>query len=455
MRLRLGLLVVVASTLLALTAQTAFSSSNASIRLKGGPGSVTINGKPAPPGTYLWAGVGPDPQEFPNIEQIRSDGSWFIDFPAGWERVHLYVDGFRVPGGPWDETVPGVTHEIRLDVGADTDPEPIFLTFHAKRSDITLFGQPIEPGAKICSHVDNHWYSCSGLAGEHLTVNFEPGLRDITFSVDSFPVFGERHDALPELAPFWITIHAGDPERPPFEFYGLPGDVDGALQSCELGDEIFIHAIGEDHWERNVVAASDGSWSLTAPSGTTGIRIYASRHRFTHERDIPLGTPTYEATPYGGRQHVALNFRASGWYILPAIDLPVMDDEPASTATHRSVRPRRDLVLGLVVGKLFINSLFSDLDWSWMFSSQGRTNHTTWSDQPRSFGVGPQSLPSLRSNVFLTSCTTRVALSERDRLLATSAFLFGRMGSSPAPQLWLTIEDALVRFLLAKHYLTN
>ncbi len=454
MRLRLGLLVVVASTLLALTAltaQTAFSSSNASIRLTGGPGSVTINGKPAPPGTYLWAGVGPDPQEFPNIEEVNSDGSWLISFPADWERVHLYVDGFRVPGGPWDETVPGVTHEIRLDVGADTDPEPISLLFHAKRSDITLFGQPIEPDAEICSHVDNRWYSCGVLAGEHLTVSFEPGLRDIMFSVDGFPVNGERHDALPELAPFWITIHAGDPERPPFEFYGLPGDVGGALRRCAFGDKIFIHAIGGDHWERRVVAASDGRWSLTAPSGTTGIRIYASRHWFTHERYMPLGTPTYGATPYGGRQRVALNFRASGWYILPAIDLPVMDNEPVSPATHRSVRPRRDLVLGLVVGKLF-----SDLDWSWMFSSQGRTNQTAWFDQRRSVSLELESLPPLSSNIFQTSCTTRVAMSDRDRLLAATAFFLGRMGmAGPASRLWFTNENVLVQLLLAKHHLTN
>ncbi len=417
--MRQALVLVIATALLAITTQTAVSSSSDTITLWGGPGSVTINGKPAPPDTFIWAGLGPDPQEFPNIDRLGPDGSWRISFPTDWERVHLYVDGFRVPAGPWDEAVPGVAHEMRLDVGADTDPEPVFLIVHAKRNDMTLFGQAVEPDAMVCSNVDDHWYACSGVGPRsYFSLQLEPGLLDVTFTINSFPVNGPSYDALPELAPFWITLHAGDPERPAFEFYGLPGNVDGALSDCEISERIFVHGLGDDGWESNVIASPDGSWSLSAPSGTTGIQVYASRHWNSDEDHIPFGSETYKATPYGGRQRIDLNFKASGWYILPAIDTPATDSESVLfSGFHRSTKPRTNLILGLVVGKLFRNldwssprgrtsntawfdaphpigtkpgvgKLFRNLDWSWMLSPRGRTCNTAWFDAPRDIQSG-------------------------------------------------------------------
>ena len=74
-------------------------------RFYGEPGSVTINGKAAPPGTQIVVGVGPAPEELVSGTSVMPDSSWEIELLVVWEEVHLFVDGFRVPGGPFDVPV--------------------------------------------------------------------------------------------------------------------------------------------------------------------------------------------------------------------------------------------------------------------------------------------------------------------------------------------------------------
>ena len=451
MRFPRAVFLILGVTLLSIAAHTAPSSSSSTIYLKGGPGSVTINGTPAPPGTFVGVGWGPEPQEIFAGTHTRADGSWSFDIRSDWGPVHLYVDGFRVPGGPWDESVPGVVHEIRLDVGVDTDPWPIALYFHVNRDDITVFGEPVHDDTAICKYVNGQQRSCQGIDPSGVvSLITKTGLRGFTFSVNGFPVEGPSYDALPELAPFWITLHAGDPERPPYEFYGLPGDIDRGIGQCEFPDDIIVGAFKEYHWLASTIASADGSWSLKIPSGTTGIWIYAARNWFDYERYIPPDSTPYEATPFGGRQQVELNYHAPDWYILPTIETPAMHDESAvSSEFHRSTEPPAVLNLGLVIRKLY-----GTLGCTWMLSPQGRTDRTSWFDCDAVLQYYPRPAPvdlhpRLESNVYLTPCSSRLSVQRPVQTTAGFAFLFGRMAAAaPMPQYWLGLENLLVRHIL-------
>ena len=249
-------ILAIAIALLMLFCPTPAAADAHRIILWGGPGSVTINGHPAPPGTLILVGVGTDPQEIPYSHEVQTDGSWRLSIPADWPRIHIYVDGFRVqPGGPFDETDPGVEWEMRLDVGAGTDPAPRFLLFRVRRADITLFDRPAAADAMICSWIGNEWQHCQSI-GEQDVVEFHVATasRGITFTVDTFPVVGASYDADPADAPFWITLHAGDPEHPPFRFYGVSGDVSDLRAVCEPDDPLYIHALGDHGWETRTTA---------------------------------------------------------------------------------------------------------------------------------------------------------------------------------------------------------
>ncbi|MDE2746451.1 MAG: hypothetical protein OXI41_10785 [Chloroflexota bacterium] len=444
-KLRRPAALAIAMALLATAGLSIVSAGDGEIILWGGPGSVTINGNPAPPGTFLWAGVGPDPQEFPNIEQVASDGSWRISFFTDWERVHLYVDGFRVPGGPWDETVPGVPHEIRLDVGADTDPEPVALFFHTRRSDVTLFGEIAPTNAWLCVWIEGRQDSCEGLMGpDVVSIHVAPGSRNIRFTLDGFPVMGPRYDALPELAPFWITLHAGDPERPPFRLQGGPGDVIGPTSGCAWPrDRVYVHAIAGDGWHSRTRPSPDGSWSIDVPAGATGIRIYASQDLIADSRRIPPDAPKVDAGPLGGTQDVKLSYRATGWYILPAVNWAALG--PGDGKTQR-------YLLGLFAGRAD-----NDLDWAWFMASESIDTPGIWlSSFTLHGGNAPQrlNLPDFAENPVATPCSKRIHLEPSQRATATLSFLLDRISRLFPLWNWAPIvEHFLVGQLLREQLL--
>ena len=423
------LLAMVVATLTLLLLSGAVSASDR-ISLCGGPGSVTVNGQPAVPGTLIIAGFGPDPQEMPDAEHVQEDGSWCISFPAEWERVHLSVDGFRVPGGPWDEAVPGVTHEVRLDVGVRTDPDAQGAFFHARPGDITLFGEPVSAGAMVCAWQEYLRIGCTRISsdGSFLTWIWSDK-RDIRFTVEGFPVLGPTYDALPEHAPLQITLHAGDPERPPFEFYGSPGDITSEFANCHWSrDSIYVHAIGSDRWQWVTEVESDGSWSMRAPSGTTGVRFFVTRDSYFDRSNRPLIPPLYVAEPSGGRQEVDLDLEDDGLFVMPVL-LP--------GSSHISSQ-RLDLL---------IMRQRDSLQWAWRWHASPDQRKAVWFDPPTAL------LPPLdrehrfrlyRPN-YVQPCQSWFHLEADDRRLALLAFLFGRMDHALP---WSTHRRALETVIL-------
>ena len=438
--------VLAIAVMLAAAANVPLSATSDEIILWGGPGSVTINGQLAPPGTWICIGVGPAPQEFPFCEEVRNNGTWRISFPADWQRVHLYVDGFRVPTGPFDESVIGVRHETRLDVGADTDPEPLFLVFHAKRSDVTLFGKPVSNNAWLCAWVDGRRAGCKSVWSSPITTyQFAPGSRNISFTIDGFPVLGASYDALPKSAPFWITLHAGDPERPPFRLYGNRGDVIGPISGCGPRDHIYVHALTLDGWRMHTRPSPDGSWSIDAPSGTTDIRIYASRSLTATARDVPVGAPRVNAIPRGGSREIKLDYRASGWYILPIASWTAIKSRAATT---------QRFLVGLVVGRWE-----NHLDWAWFAASEAFAGPGVWlTSLPRPARETPQwlALPDLAENPVATPCSTRIHLPPNQLAMSRLAlFLELSEHSLPFPQWASILRRFLVLWLLDEHHLLH
>ncbi len=275
MRNRRAWLLVTAALLLATAIGTVSSSSVEWVTLWGGPGSVTINGKPAPPGTAIHIGIGPDPQEIPNVVRLGEDGSWMLEFPSHAERVHVYVDGFRVPGGPWDESVPGVPHEIRLDVGVEQQTYVQFLVVHVPSEAITLFGEPLtRDTTPVCIWRAGMRHECRD--SDNRTLDhfwIEPDGAEYTFTVDGVHIAGVNVLADPAQAPFWVSLNAGDDGTPRHRFFGTTGDI--VDLRCQGGPE-YVHAVRDDSFHTVARVEPDGSWSIDVPVSDTAYWLYAS-----------------------------------------------------------------------------------------------------------------------------------------------------------------------------------
>lgn len=356
-----ALTAALACAALTLLYSVASAQSETGVWIYGGPGSVTVNGEPAPPGTQLLVGVGRNGEEIVSGERVQPDGSWWIHLLHSWERVYLNVDGFLVPGGPFDVEALGAKGTMRLDVGVETDPEPYFVIIHARSEDITLFGEPAPDGAELGVIKDGEFYVAGLLtAGRDWDHSYSPG-TELSFAINGFPVAGEPIRVDPADAPIWITLHAGDPEHPPFRFYGPPGDIVDRRSLCWVDPlpPLEIIAYRDDGWERIVPVQPNGSWELEAPSGMTDFRfVVASPSRW--ELKAPSGTtdirpfiastsrwltlqptagPRYDATAATGSQIVPLNYTHQLWYQFRG-DLSAFLDETAP-ATETWVEARR------------------------------------------------------------------------------------------------------------------
>lgn len=310
-----ALTIALACADLALLSVIALAQSETGVEIRGGPGSVTINGKSAPPGTLLLVVVGPDANEIVSGERVQPDGSWSLWLLHSWERVHLNVDGFRVPGGPFEVAELGAKGDMRLAVGIETDPEPWFVVVHARSEHITLFDEPAPDGAELGVFIDGEFYSDGPLTvGRDWDGDFRPG-AEVSFTINGFPVAGGPIWPDPADAPLWITLHAGDPEHPPFRFYGPPGDVVDLRSLCSADPLPPLEVIGytAEGWERIVPVQPDGSWVLETPSGMTDLRfVVASIGRWLTDR--PKEGPRYDASPSAGSQIVLLNHTQPLWY---------------------------------------------------------------------------------------------------------------------------------------------
>ena len=320
----------------------------------GEPGSVTINGKAAPPGTRIVVGVGPDAEEIVSGVPVLTDGSWEVVLLVVWEEVHLLVDGFRVPGGPFDVPESGGAREMRLHVGVETDPTPRNVVFNARGEDMTLFGQPLPVDMQITTWIggERFWSTrYHDYDGGVWSRQVPTGAEEVSFTINGFPVAGGPYVADPADAPFWITLHADDPDRLPFRFHGPPGDVVDLRPLCGSDQLQPLWVVGfndenrDQGWQHEVQVRADGSWTLDAPSGTQRIEFFVSP--WTHIRpERPRRPQRYEALPAGGERLVRLGHTETPIYLFYGDTPPPRDERGSGEAISRIEVRRGRVVLG-------------------------------------------------------------------------------------------------------------
>ena len=320
----------------------------------GEPGSVTINGKAAPPGTRIVVGVGPDAEEIVSGVPVLTDGSWEVVLLVVWEEVHLLVDGFRVPGGPFDVPESGGAREMRLHVGVETDPTPRNVVFNARGEDMTLFGQPLPADMQITTWIggERFWSTrYQDYDGRNWSIWLPTGAEEVSFTINGFPVAGGPYVADPADAPFWITLHADDPDRLPFRFHGPPGDVVDLRPLCGSDQLRPLWVVGfntesqDQGWQHEVQVRADGSWTLHAPSGTQRIEFFVSP--WTHIRpERPRRPQRYEALPAGGQRLVRLGHTETPIYLFYGDTPPARDERGSDEAISRIEVRRGRVVLG-------------------------------------------------------------------------------------------------------------
>lgn len=175
-------------------------------KLSGGPGSVTINGRPAPEGTRITAEVRPDPKHiYAHSTSVDSDGSWSIEVKQPGP-IQIVVDCFKADHEPLEALPEGREYRnVRLVAGVESDPRPVFLCFRGEPGSVSYNGLPVGPETIIEIRASNAeasqvmYYPYRGWSAVVL-----PSLRNITFWVDGLPA------ALPAFTP--------DPADAPFRF---------------------------------------------------------------------------------------------------------------------------------------------------------------------------------------------------------------------------------------------
>ncbi len=243
---------------------------------------------------------------------------------------------------------------MRLHVGVETDPTPRSVVFNARGEDMTLFGQSLPADMQITTWIggERFWSTrYHDYDGRNWSIWLPTGAEEVSFTINGFPVAGGPYAADPADAPFWITLHADDPDRLPFRFHGPPGDVVDLRPLCGSDQLQALWVVGfngesqDQGWQHEVQVQADGSWTLYAPSGTQRIELFVSP--WTHIRpERPRRPQRYEALPAGGERLVRLGHTETPIYLFYGDTPPAHDERGSGEAISRIEVRRGRVVLG-------------------------------------------------------------------------------------------------------------
>ncbi len=310
--------------------------------IAGGPGSVTINGKIAPPRTLIESAKGHDDVGLPRLVQgsyVKVDGSWVSFFDTEWEDVQIYVDGFLVPNIDWNEFQPGHHLDIELHVGVDTDPTPAYLIAHVDQW--TRFGVPqsAHAVAELCLRDGaGPSYDCSFSVSRPLiptAFHIWPGIEEPYFTIngDAAGITGGGLTA--EHAPLRLTLNVGEPG-----LMRLSGDVahiHDLRHLCGSADsgQLYIHA-ETTHWSGRTSVPRSGEWVLNTPLDDGPVHLWASAHPSGERLSRPVITYEHPRLRYSQPPTLEHHFRES-LYVLPItqyrIDLTIRGQPTNASST--------------------------------------------------------------------------------------------------------------------------
>ena len=240
--------------------------------LSGGPGSLTLNWEPAPPGTFIYVRDGLTSISNWWEERVKADGSWSLSIQeepqATW---NIYLDGFLVPKTQYAESIAIGQYELSLDTGYYYDPEPEVVYLHVDR--ITVFGQPALPGTEVCLYAPYGIHNCWSWEPYYFIVGSQR--EQYTFTVASIPVANVRVDLRPELAPFRLSLEVGDPTLPTVHLFGA-GNVRDLTDVCGKGYIGPTRMYASDgNWTTSAYVQRDGDWQLLVPATEAPITLWA------------------------------------------------------------------------------------------------------------------------------------------------------------------------------------
>ena len=291
---------------------TSTSGSVDRFRVYGGPGSLTLNWEPAPPGTAIFVGYGP--KELPEITEIGhtfDDGSWSlsIQYNLGLD-YHLYLDGFHVPRDQYAGAIAEGQEELALDTGYYHDPEPIFIIGHIDR--VTLFGQESLADTEVCMYRSGELVDCEkrgaqrwGYGSQRPFFFIWPGHGQHTFTVAGIPVEGVSINPDPRRAPFRVTLDVAQSESSARTLYGSNNIVDRRYRCGYVAYPPPIYMFATDGRWTTHTRAKYGGWELLVPESDRPIVVWADEGRDIQQ---PLSGNAVVLTPGTSSTHVEDKF---------------------------------------------------------------------------------------------------------------------------------------------------
>ena len=321
---------------------TSTSGSVDRFRVYGGPGSLTLNWEPAPPGTAIFVGYGP--KELPEIAELGhtfDDGSWSlsIQYNLGLD-YHLYLDGFHVPREQYIGAIAEGRQEIALNTGYYHDPEPIFIIGHIDR--VTLFGQDLLIGTEICMYEAGELVDCQtkgkekwGSAWRKPFFFLSPAHEQYTFTVAGIPVEGVSINPDPRRAPFRVTLDVGQSESSARTLYGSNSIVDRRYRCGYVAYPPPIYMFATDGRWTTHTRAKYGGWELLVPGNDRPITVWADEGRDIRQ---PLSGNAVVLTPGTSSTHVEDKF-----LIIPPVSYEVVVH---TVNVQRTVGPLATLSVG-------------------------------------------------------------------------------------------------------------
>ena len=258
------------------------------------PSTVTIDGAPAPPNSFIIFEYADRSDFFPVRTGEGSCWGWLVDVMP----ITVFVDGLRIDEGPFDGSA-GETQHVTLSARRDTDPPPDWILFRGGLKEITIGGQPAPADVDIRAWLNGEQIGIIYIWDDDgtWTLRLPTGTSGIRFTVDGLPDDGGPYTASAAGVPYWISLSvpadtpaatdapsdtdtptdvdapaatdsppAADAPSPPARFWGRYAQ-DPGLGRIAMPPGIGIRAVRNAEVIGETVTDAAGVWSLQIPEG--------------------------------------------------------------------------------------------------------------------------------------------------------------------------------------------
>ena len=166
------------------------------------PSTVTIDGAPAPPNSFVIFEYADRSDFFPVRTGEGSCWGWLVDVLP----ITVFVDGLRVDEGPFAGSA-GERQYVTLSARRDTDPPPDWILFRGGVEDITIGGQPAPADVYVLAWLNGEQIGIPQRWGDGTwTIRLPTGVSGILLTVNGLPDDGGPYTASAAGVPYWISL---------------------------------------------------------------------------------------------------------------------------------------------------------------------------------------------------------------------------------------------------------